>query len=377
MSCVCIQCGCPQDHLYLRYPHGGSVRSAPCQASCGQQIGTDRHAPAQSPQNVVAQRKRPADPYIESDGIIVFLDLVLVKPRAFRHLLFNRPLLDYERSRPAHLHKDADQGSEVVALLPRVRISTGQAWIRTIRTFAAVQLVDAFLQWYHLCSYGTASTRQLVLLPHPLLQAWWPTAFQESRSVLSSYILILAAVTFESIALHATVTLILSAYTTARKQFHKRPSSSADKAHGTTLFRPHMAVNALVLANVSTCFLLSLILLWESRYRLHRTDNASLSTSNPSRPETHNILEYLADRLRSFQPDAVIRHLVASLSSGVALAVVLPRTPIVTTGSILAGWAVAAHVRSTYTLLPGSSGEDTARSFEGVQAAPYFCPSWT
>lgn len=39
-----------------------------------------------------------ADPYVEWDGVLIFIDLVLHKPSCYRHLLFNRLLCGFETS---------------------------------------------------------------------------------------------------------------------------------------------------------------------------------------------------------------------------------------------------------------------------------------
>ncbi|KAJ9652424.1 hypothetical protein H2198_008345 [Neophaeococcomyces mojaviensis] len=70
---ICINCSYPLPHLYTTYSKaddrslGKGVRLTQC-SNC----------------------KRFADKYVEHDYVVLFIDLVLIKPQVYRHLLFNR-----------------------------------------------------------------------------------------------------------------------------------------------------------------------------------------------------------------------------------------------------------------------------------------------
>ncbi|EED20668.1 conserved hypothetical protein [Talaromyces stipitatus ATCC 10500] len=70
---ICIECSYPVSHLYTSYSKaddralGKGVRLTQC-----------------------PRCKRFADKYVEHDNVVLFIDLVLVKPQVYRHLLFNR-----------------------------------------------------------------------------------------------------------------------------------------------------------------------------------------------------------------------------------------------------------------------------------------------
>ncbi|KAL2834477.1 Arv1-like family-domain-containing protein [Aspergillus cavernicola] len=70
---ICIECSCPVSFLYSAYSRaddrslGKGVRLTQC-PHC----------------------KRFADKYVEHDFVVIFIDLVLIKPQVYRHLLFNR-----------------------------------------------------------------------------------------------------------------------------------------------------------------------------------------------------------------------------------------------------------------------------------------------
>ncbi|OJJ46774.1 hypothetical protein ASPZODRAFT_16525 [Penicilliopsis zonata CBS 506.65] len=70
---ICIECSYPVSHLYSTYSRaddrslGKGVRLTQC-----------------------PRCKRFADKYVEHDFVVIFIDLVLIKPQVYRHLLFNR-----------------------------------------------------------------------------------------------------------------------------------------------------------------------------------------------------------------------------------------------------------------------------------------------
>lgn len=70
---ICIECRYPVHQLYTTYSKaddrslGKGVRLTQC-----------------------PRCKRFADKYVEHDFVVLFIDLVLIKPQVYRHLLFNR-----------------------------------------------------------------------------------------------------------------------------------------------------------------------------------------------------------------------------------------------------------------------------------------------
>jgi len=69
---ICIECSFPVDSLYAEYSGaddrslGRGVRLTQC-----------------------PRCKRFADKYVEHDFVVLFIDMVLIKPQVYRHLLFN------------------------------------------------------------------------------------------------------------------------------------------------------------------------------------------------------------------------------------------------------------------------------------------------
>ncbi|KAJ5548015.1 Arv1 protein [Penicillium frequentans] len=77
---ICIECSYPVSHLYSAYSRaddrsqGKGVRLTQC-----------------------PRCQRFADKYVEYDFVVIFIDLVLIKPQVYRHLLFNRLGRDDDR----------------------------------------------------------------------------------------------------------------------------------------------------------------------------------------------------------------------------------------------------------------------------------------
>lgn len=63
---ICVECGQPVNDLHHQF-RGAGIRLTRCEYC-----------------------QRVADKYVEHEAVIIFLDLVLLKPQAYRHLLFNR-----------------------------------------------------------------------------------------------------------------------------------------------------------------------------------------------------------------------------------------------------------------------------------------------
>ncbi|RPA97873.1 Arv1-domain-containing protein [Choiromyces venosus 120613-1] len=70
---ICIECSSPVQSLYTAYS------------------SADDHSLGRGVRLTQCPRcKRFADKYVEHDFVVLFIDLVLIKPQVYRHLLFNR-----------------------------------------------------------------------------------------------------------------------------------------------------------------------------------------------------------------------------------------------------------------------------------------------
>jgi hypothetical protein len=70
---ICIHCRLPLPTLYTTYSRADD-------SSLGKGVRL----------TLCPRCKRFADKYVEHDFVVLFIDLVLIKPEVYRHLLFNR-----------------------------------------------------------------------------------------------------------------------------------------------------------------------------------------------------------------------------------------------------------------------------------------------
>ena len=92
---ICIECRFPVHTLYTNYSKaddrslGKGVRLTQC-----------------------PRCKRFADKYVEHDFVVLFIDLVLIKPQVYRHLLFNRLGCEDDRFDVLHITITTDSKHE-------------------------------------------------------------------------------------------------------------------------------------------------------------------------------------------------------------------------------------------------------------------------
>jgi hypothetical protein len=71
--------------------------------------------------------RAPADPYVEHDPLVVALDLVLLKPEVYRHLLFNRGMPPRKVEETATARGQDDFGLEKEQSAEEKRVATAAA----------------------------------------------------------------------------------------------------------------------------------------------------------------------------------------------------------------------------------------------------------
>ncbi|SNX82480.1 uncharacterized protein MEPE_01186 [Melanopsichium pennsylvanicum] len=150
---ICINCTQPIESLYMRYGKDHIVLS-PCNST----ICSSTSVGSSSSSAAVAGAVRYADEYLEHDLPIVIIDLILAKPQAYRHLLFNRssifatPSLDLatQQTFPSGQNdrrKHSGSGGTGAKVGWRW---TGELWSLG-KKFLALALVDAYIRWFYLC----------------------------------------------------------------------------------------------------------------------------------------------------------------------------------------------------------------------------------
>jgi hypothetical protein len=169
---VCVHCSTPTKELLLSYGPDHVVCTR-CQV-CG----------------------RFADPYVEQEAVIVAIDLILVKPRAYRHLLFNRPHLHLPTYDDKRAKDKTETSSQVVQ-----KHSFVYVWLTVLRQLSALFLVDSYLRWFYICASDAPQLgNQSTLLP---------TALTYQSIAVRSYLRILLASSLQLGTLFLT-TLVLS-----------------------------------------------------------------------------------------------------------------------------------------------------------------------
>lgn len=85
--CICVHCNYPVYYLCTSYKSASNIRLAVCVSRAPERQSRPRvltQAPLQPQCNLFA------DPLIEHPPTLLLIDLILLKPRVYRHLLFNR-----------------------------------------------------------------------------------------------------------------------------------------------------------------------------------------------------------------------------------------------------------------------------------------------
>ncbi|KAI9800850.1 MAG: hypothetical protein M1825_003633 [Sarcosagium campestre] len=159
---ICIECRYPVHQLYTTYAAaddrnlGKGVRLTQC-----------------------PRCKRFADKYVEHDFVVLFIDLVLIKPQVYRHLLFNR------------LGREDDQFDPSI-----------------IRLGVLLLLFDVYLTWARIEKNTPASSAPLG--PYASSSATASPAFGRlaAQPIVLQYVFFLLLCFTESIAFHMTVRLL-------------------------------------------------------------------------------------------------------------------------------------------------------------------------
>ncbi|KAF2733313.1 Arv1-domain-containing protein [Polyplosphaeria fusca] len=155
---ICIECRNPVKTLYTTYSKaddralGKGVRLTQC-----------------------PRCKRFADKYVEHDFVILFIDLVLIKPQVYRHLLFNR------------LGRDDDKFDRSI-----------------LRLGILLLLFDVYLTWARI---------EKLSLPHPPSSTQPPptnAALLEAQPLVLQYLFFLLLVASSTLAFHLPIRLLCS-----------------------------------------------------------------------------------------------------------------------------------------------------------------------
>ncbi|WFD25987.1 sterol homeostasis protein [Malassezia nana] len=283
---VCVYCARPVPALVARFG-SGHIALARCAAGCG----------------------RIADPYLEYGHAILVIDLILIKPRVYRHLLYNIAPIQQHALRhtsytlPLHVHA---------------------------RRLVALVLVESYLAWFTLCVHPWAMEPTSAWTSSAYGRSWLPAPLIGAARV--------ACATFlHMLALHATVVI---AGRLVQGVWHRYRGANAYPY----LYPWYLPSVAMLYASLSTELLLVIRLVWDSRMPADRRATAQPSLLAP----LQGIAPYVPGWLASgpWHTDLFIRHILGGMSAGVALAATWPIPPLISALVALLGFAVQAHVRA-------------------------------
>ncbi|EPQ30227.1 uncharacterized protein PFL1_02343 [Pseudozyma flocculosa PF-1] len=432
---ICTTCSRPVDSLFVRYgkdhvvlarcTSAGPASTGPRRAKKQQEMQADGDRPKEDEEDGIDDEERGcgafADPYLEHGLAIVLLDLMLVKPRAYRHLLFNRPTLtlptDTQILTSQHPLTPPSQP-------PRDRYTT------LLKRLVALLLIDAYIRWFYLCVHHPShvaadgriasvdSETEGRLCTAPLRMPWGlgdgdGGGAGAGAGIFDSYVSVLLVTAVEMVTFHLVVGSLYWAAIegerwSSRRQTDSSMAATRSKAppaasptstraqtsavagqtdidadatdtdrlspssHPTApsmqpqqqqhqhqhrsdrtvldLYTPDLAPTSMLLSQLSTLLLLSLVLLWDSKFpRPPSTsspgDLAAAATATTAASTWLNAFsESLFDRLPAWSVEGTIRAVVGGLSAGVALGVIVPHRPAVSTLVLLTAWSAQAAV---------------------------------
>ncbi|KAL2049956.1 hypothetical protein ABVK25_009823 [Lepraria finkii] len=182
---ICIECCYPVSQLYHVLHSGNPKSAAPTPKPSFPNLAglSSPHKPTTNvqkapetktktkPKNIVIgsdvrltqcpRCKRFADKYVEHDFVVLFIDLVLVKPQVYRHLLFNR------------LSRDDDEFDPSI-----------------LRLGTLLLLFDVYLTWSHIESLPPSFTSKSPIPNLPILLQYGFYLFLCALTTLSQHLTI-------------------------------------------------------------------------------------------------------------------------------------------------------------------------------------------
>ncbi|KAI9164497.1 sterol homeostasis protein [Blastocladiella emersonii ATCC 22665] len=191
---VCIECGAPVDRLFTEYSPG-NIRLEQCPACSAF-----------------------ADAYLERDAVLVFVDVLLHRAPAFRHVLFNR----------AHRSRGGDAGDAAASKVPRlaVLLTLFDVYARLLRMERAGRAGAYATAWANLTlvprSGAGGGWWTGWVGPAEVLMPLLPPQLRVIREVLREYVDVLSTTVLEFAVFFAIVALglrLARARTTWRSAF--------------------------------------------------------------------------------------------------------------------------------------------------------------
>lgn len=260
--------------------------------------------------------ERIVDPYLEYGLAVLVVDLILAKPRVYRHILYNVSTHSFMPSRP---YGPPSSAPSVVPL-----------YIHT-RRFVALVLMEGYLAWFSLCVRPYAQQN---------IQLWPSNAQNMSQYLLSSASFGAIRVCFYTLlhmlSLHVSLVVGCTAVQWAWRA-HSKSTMYWD------MYALHLPSVAMLYASLSTVFLLALRVVWAPKAPSHTYPTAS-TTMMPTYI-WQNLSAYLPQAGHDGMTEWTIRNMMGGMSAGVALAAVLPMKPTAGALVVLLSFGIQSLVR--------------------------------
>lgn len=160
---ICTSCAKPASSIYKLYTPTLIVLVRCSNPECKQLV--DSYGDEECRPSDKSAKSRGSSDASSSYMSGSWMDLILVKPRAYRHFLYNVPFLFPEEDLAGgdYKGKGKEKATENGQGNPDLSEATGelQAWRKIIKRLVGLSLVDGYLRWFYLCAYSS-SPQQLV-----------------------------------------------------------------------------------------------------------------------------------------------------------------------------------------------------------------------
>ncbi|CDK28430.1 unnamed protein product [Kuraishia capsulata CBS 1993] len=162
---ICVECSEPIEALYYKYK-GDHIKLTVCDVC-----------------------HKVADKYVEYDNVLLFIDLMLLKQQAYRHLIYN------------HLVNQTNQCTFVNNPESTAKVSFIRKYDKTLRLLVLVLLFEVYLTWaYEEKNYIESHSRRPTATTRVIL---------EHTNVLSQYAFFLCKAIIEFFLVDITVQVLL------------------------------------------------------------------------------------------------------------------------------------------------------------------------
>ncbi|KIK58012.1 hypothetical protein GYMLUDRAFT_45575 [Collybiopsis luxurians FD-317 M1] len=262
-----------------------------------------------------------ADPYVEHDEMTLLIDLLLLKPAVYRHLLYNRG------SEPRR-----EDGTGLAKSQTREGVDGRELsrWHLVLRLGLALTFVDAFIRWSLLTENHAERS--------PSLSPW-------AIETISGFARIFLGCCIESMAFHIGV--ISACYAVLRVVNRSRSVIRRE-------FRFSLIPLVLFYSSFTKLFFLFLLTIWRPSRVAHRTPPSNGTVSTPLPFDLNlDILDFMTDD--NLDKEWIVRNVLGGMSAGFGLRVILDIHPLITSIIIFFGWMTKRFVSHSVSVWIGDS----------------------